>query len=202
MLPVISQGLLRVSTFSIAANSVSNADMAKLKTETVKKVAHPHLHARLAFLQRAAHLLEEQQLRTQLVVEPTPRTGNSENLNSASELEAPDLEKEVLVPSIQKSNPLAREMSSHTIAIIKKTKLRISPDLKRTICKRCSSKLIEGQSSFTRTENKSRDGRKAWAEVVVVTCQFCEMEKRIPLGQKRGRKKDQRSTKAPQGLGK
>ena len=157
--------------------------MAKTKAEGAKKVSHPHIHARLAFLQRAAQILEEQQ---HVSTDPQPELEKSFSKDiDDSRVWAP------------RSNAFARELSSHTTAVVRKTKIRISPELKRTICKGCSSKLIDGHSSFSKMENKSRDGKKPWAAVLVVTCKSCGMEKRFPQEQTRGTKKAARKETVP-----
>ena len=163
--------------------------MAKPRPESAKKIVHPHLHARLAFLQRAAQLLEEQQHSGEVGSESQHGTSKGLIDGYTSKAEAGDTARTF----IPKGNSIARELSSHTTAITKKTNIRIMPDMKRTICKRCSSKLIEGQSSESKIENKSRDGRKAWANVLVVTCLSCGMEKRFPKGQQKGSRKAKRS---------
>lgn len=169
--------------------------MAKSKADGPRKVPHPHLHARLAFLQQAAQLLEEQQHSRQSVEQPQPHAQDERDGEEGSDkVTSHKLDSS---RGFQfKSNVLARELSSQTTAITRKTKIRIAPGLKRTICKGCSSKLVEGQSSSSRTENKSRVGRKAWADVLIVTCLSCKMEKRYPVGQSRGTKKAQRKAKS------
>jgi ribonuclease P protein subunit RPR2 len=153
--------------------------MAKPKPESAKKVVHPHLHARLAFLQRAAKVLEEQQ-----------HAGGNDQQSAQGSLTNVERENEATAGLFDsKSNALARELSSHTTSIMRKTKLRITPEIKRTICKKCSSKLIEGHSSVSEMENNSRDGKKPWADVLLVTCLSCGMEKRFPKGQTRGTRK-------------
>jgi ribonuclease P protein subunit RPR2 len=163
--------------------------MAKGKPDGIKKVPHPHLYARLSFLQQAAQLLEEQQHSTPVKAGKQQNDGRQkQNLQPVHD----DTAKVLNFNSC--SNTIARELSSHTTAITRKSKLRIAPDVKRTICKRCSSKLIEGATSFSRIENKSRIRQKAWADVLVITCRSCNLEKRFPIGQTRGTKKVERNT--------
>jgi ribonuclease P protein subunit RPR2 len=168
--------------------------MAKGKVDGPKKVPHPHLHARLSFLQQAAQLLEGKQLPSQ---NATPQ-GHETVIEHSKTVGKPlsrkfDLHRSASQKFLFKSNPIARELSAHTTAITRKSKLCVAPKVKRTICKRCSSKLMEGLTSSSRIENKSRNGQKAWADVLVVTCLSCQMEKRFPVGQTRGRKKNERN---------
>jgi ribonuclease P protein subunit RPR2 len=169
----VHHGHFLTSTSSpISIVVASYAGMASKTVPKAKKVIHPHIHARLAFLQKAAQVLEEQQKKAAACSDPQKDSKHAV------------------------ANPLARELSSQTLTITRKTKIRISKDIKRTICKGCTSKLIEGHNSVSRTENRSRDGRKAWADVRVVTCLSCGLEKRIPTGQAQGTKKSQRNPKA------
>ncbi|KAK6336995.1 hypothetical protein TWF718_009782 [Orbilia javanica] len=75
---------------------------------------------------------------------------------------------------------LSRYYTSHLLSVSKKSVQRLSPAVKHTICKRCSSLLLPGKTSTTRVENKSKNGRKPWADVVVVTCGFCGAVRRFP----------------------
>lgn len=79
---------------------------------------------------------------------------------------------------------LSRQLASHILLVSNKSNVKLSKGLKRTICKRCTSVLIAGQTAQTRMENKSRGGRKPWADVLVNTCMACGMEKRYPVGAK------------------
>ncbi|TGZ83029.1 Rpr2-domain-containing protein [Ascodesmis nigricans] len=88
---------------------------------------------------------------------------------------------------------LARFYLNHFRSITKKSVTRLDPSVKRTICKRCDSLLVEGVSSTHRIENASKGGRKAWADVLVVECNACGAVKRFPVGidiikEKRGKK--------------
>ncbi|KAF3078045.1 hypothetical protein TWF569_003050 [Orbilia oligospora] len=75
---------------------------------------------------------------------------------------------------------LSRYYTSHLLSVSRKSVQRLSPAVKHTICKRCSSLLLPGITSTTRVENKSKNGKKPWADVVVVTCGFCGCTKRFP----------------------
>jgi RNase P subunit RPR2 len=77
---------------------------------------------------------------------------------------------------------LPRQLASHILLVARKSVTKLSPDIKFSMCKRCSSVLITGRTSEVRVENKSRGGRKPWADVMLVTCLTCGMEKRYPVG--------------------
>ncbi|KAF8426583.1 RNAse P Rpr2/Rpp21/SNM1 subunit domain-containing protein, partial [Tirmania nivea] len=84
-------------------------------------------------------------------------------------------------------NPaLSRFYLSILRSIAQKNVLKIHPNIKRSICKRCEVHLVPGVSCTLECENRSRGGRKAWAEVLVVRCGGCGAAKRFPVG--RGKK--------------
>ncbi|KAI0138107.1 Rpr2-domain-containing protein [Hypoxylon sp. NC0597] len=62
-----------------------------------------------------------------------------------------------------------------------KSQIRLSPAMKHTICKFCDSFLIEGETSSSIVENKSKGGKKPWADVLVVKCHACGGVKRFPV---------------------
>ncbi|KAI1408069.1 Rpr2-domain-containing protein [Hypoxylon sp. FL1857] len=62
-----------------------------------------------------------------------------------------------------------------------KSQIRLSPAMKHTICKFCDSLLIEGETSSSVIENKSKHGKKPWADVLVVKCHACGGVKRFPV---------------------
>ncbi|KAF3905117.1 hypothetical protein ABW21_db0202749 [Orbilia brochopaga] len=82
--------------------------------------------------------------------------------------------------SKQPSVGLSRYYTSHLLSVSRKSVQRLSPDVKRSICKRCSSVLIPGVSCTNRIENNSKNERKPWADVLVVQCNFCKACKRFP----------------------
>ncbi|KAF3908203.1 hypothetical protein AA313_de0202611 [Arthrobotrys entomopaga] len=89
-----------------------------------------------------------------------------------------------LPPSSHSSIGLSRYYSSHLLAVSKKSVQRLSPSVKHSICKRCSSTLTPGVSCTTRIENKSKNGRKPWADILVFQCNFCKACKRFPVHQR------------------
>lgn len=86
----------------------------------------------------------------------------------------------------------SRRLVSHIRAISCKSVLRLSPGMKHFFCSHCESPLIPGSTSSSMVENKSRGGRKPWADVLVITCKLCGTSRRIPLGAKRQPKRKER----------
>ncbi|KAI1379836.1 Rpr2-domain-containing protein [Hypoxylon crocopeplum] len=62
-----------------------------------------------------------------------------------------------------------------------KSQIRLSPTMKHTICRFCDTLLVEGQTSSSMVENKSKGGKKPWADVLVVKCHTCQGVKRFPV---------------------
>ncbi|KAI4850893.1 hypothetical protein E4T44_02477 [Aureobasidium sp. EXF-8845] len=77
-------------------------------------------------------------------------------------------------------------------AVSQKAQIRLSHDMKRSICKVCSTPLMPDTTSETRIENKSRAEKKSCADVLVIRCRNCHMEKRFPIGAQRQKKKAER----------
>lgn len=74
-----------------------------------------------------------------------------------------------------------------------KARIRLSPAVKQTICKYCDALLIEGETCTTMVENKSKGGRKPWADMLVRRCRACGNVKRHPLNSPRQKTKPLRS---------
>jgi ribonuclease P protein subunit RPR2 len=53
--------------------------------------------------------------------------------------------------------------------------------------------LIYGSTCTNEVENKSKDGKKPWADVLVRRCATCGLEKRFPVAAKRQKRRSQRS---------
>jgi len=74
---------------------------------------------------------------------------------------------------------------SHLRAVSLKGQIRLSAEMKHSICKRCDSRLVVGSTATRNMENKSRGGKKPWAEVLVISCNTCGVKKRFPVAAKR-----------------
>jgi ribonuclease P protein subunit RPR2 len=77
---------------------------------------------------------------------------------------------------------LSRFYLNHLRSVAKKSVIRLDPSIKRTICKRCDALLIPGVSCEHRIENKSKNGKKPWADVLIIECKACRAVKRFPVG--------------------
>ncbi|KAI2462745.1 Rpr2-domain-containing protein [Annulohypoxylon bovei var. microspora] len=76
---------------------------------------------------------------------------------------------------------LSRSLITDLRSASLKSQIRLSPTMKHTICKFCDGLLIEGETSSSIVENKSKGGRKPWADVLVVKCHTCGGVRRFPV---------------------
>ena len=141
-------------------------------------IRHKHLHSRISYLNQAATYLA-----TKDYVSADP---NSNRKGDKSPKQASVRESTNQWPSTQ-----PRHLLSQLRAVSLKSQIKLSRELKHSLCKRCDSLLVPGQTSIERTSNDSSGGRKPWADVLVVTCKFCGTMKRFPVG--RGPRQPKRS---------
>ena len=89
---------------------------------------------------------------------------------------------------------MARHLVTEVRSVSRKGLIRPSPRMKQTMCKRCDTLLVEGDTCKTLVENPSKDGKKPWADMMVIECNICGHVKRYPLGQARQKRRTQRVT--------
>ncbi|KAL2269508.1 hypothetical protein VTJ83DRAFT_1692 [Remersonia thermophila] len=87
---------------------------------------------------------------------------------------------------------LSRRLTTDLRAVSLKTRIRLEPAVKQTICKFCDSVLIEGQSCTSVVENRSKGARKPWADVLVRRCHTCGRQRRYPVSAPRPKRKTER----------
>lgn len=166
-------------------------------------VAQKHLHSRISFLYQASNyfnaLSESHSHSTkQYNLASEQDESSKRNLAEAtySEKGAENANPSIATPTMPnhlKGSGLSRHMSYQMRAISLKSQIKLTPEVKRTVCKGCESLLVPGQSCTEDVENSSRNGSKPWADVLVVRCNACCMEKRYPTGAKRQTEKTTRS---------
>lgn len=181
-----------------------------------KGVPNKHLHARVAFLQQAAKHLALLSLPGNATVnygnqdsdraaaEPPPRVPNTDS-SRGNEDRTPcfatssgDTTSETSLRRTHTHGGLARQLSSHSVQVARRSQIRLEKDVKRAMCRRCNMPLIEGETSKQAIENLSRGGRKPHADVSVTECCACGAAKRLPIGATRQLRKSKRPTqKAP-----
>lgn len=129
-----------------------------------------HIRARISFLHKAANLLQQHAYIKQ---KDCQEDGDNQNATSQS------------YPLI---SSLPRQYVSQMRGISLKSQQRLPIEVKRSICKRCDLILIQGTTCEGEIRNESRGQKKPWADVRVVRCRACGVEKRFPMCQKRSQK--------------
>ncbi|KAF2141072.1 uncharacterized protein K452DRAFT_194381, partial [Aplosporella prunicola CBS 121167] len=142
-----------------------------------KAVPNKHLHSRISYLYQAATYLAAQAM-------PGP--------DPLIETTAPTQPATQKASSAQPSLPYSYHLISHLQLVSLKAQVRLSHQVKHSICKRCSAILVAGSTSSSSVENPSRGGKKPWADVLVVECSVCGARKRFPVGATRQLKKKDR----------
>ncbi|KAF3052763.1 hypothetical protein E8E11_011119 [Didymella keratinophila] len=146
--------------------------MAKDKPPKPKGVPNKHLHARTTFLYQAA---------TYLTLQTARSTETETKIAVSSESSLP-----------QQPSPLALQLGADLHTVSRKAQLRLSVDLKRSMCKSCNAVLVPGRTATQKIENQSKGGKKPWVDMLVISCNRCGSKKRMPVGTKRQPKKRDR----------
>lgn len=153
-----------------------------------KTVPNKHLHSRISYLYQAANYLANQSAQ---------HAGQTKGKVSAMDVDpnaAQDPANEHREPGANAFPPgLPFYYASHLQSVSMKSQIRLSQDVKHSICKRCNAILIPGSTSSSKIENLSRGGKKPWADVLVVECNVCQAQKRFPVGAKRQPRKNERT---------
>ena len=165
---------------------------------------HKHLHSRISYLYQVALYLTQVQFSRPYQSEGLSTLNSNDLLTESFMVRSPVTDTAVLLPHVltrtphaqtSQRNPLdydnsanlctVRQTLSHLRRVSHKSQIRLSRGMKRSICRRCEAALIPGFTSKAYIENKSRKGKKPWADVLVVTCDACDFSKRFPIGAKR-----------------
>lgn len=134
-------------------------DNKKNNASTSKQVANRDNFARLNYLY---------QLSNHLITTPTSKTTTSSNNSSLQSF-------------------LARGYDRNLDLLSKRTLSKLSPSMKRTICKKCHVMLIPGLTMSIQMENKSKQ-QDDKCDVLVNKCLTCGECKRFPIGKDRNYK--------------
>lgn len=142
------------------------------KQKSAPSVVNRHNYTRASYLYQAANYLAEV----------------SHQFKHNSKLEANDASQRA-----KASQNLSRQLASDLKLVCQKNVIRQSPEMKHAICKFCNTTLLEGKTSRSVVENPSKDGKKPWADVLVVSCLTCGNTKRYPVAARKQRRKHLRS---------
>jgi ribonuclease P protein subunit RPR2 len=86
------------------------------------------------------------------------------------------------------SQGLPRHLTTHLRAISLKSKVRLTRDIKRSLCKHCNAVLVPDCSARVWAENTSKGASKPWADANMVECLVCGASRRFPVRNERQRK--------------
>ena len=189
--------------------------MAKDKSKS-KGVPNKHLHARIAYLQQAASYLttrpglepcsNDNDARD--LSHPRSKTGSAGNNaqprgeNAGVDSDRSNADRRVASTFIEPpSGGLPLLLSSHLTQVARKSQIRLHPETKHQICKRCGNVLAEGTTSFQYVENASKSGKRPRADVRVIRCMACGATKRWPTGATRQKKKSHRQSEKQEASG-
>jgi ribonuclease P protein subunit RPR2 len=105
---------------------------------------------------------------------------------------------EATAPRLNRTNfyqTVSRRLISDLRNVSQKSVIRMSPDLKHSICKYCDTILIDGSTCTNEIENRSKDGKKPWADVLVCKCNTCGFARRFPMAHERQKRRIYRTPK-------
>lgn len=180
----------------------SSCTMAKKKTPGVP---NRHLYTRISFLYQAATYLSVAGEQTREATSQKASEAEAEAEAAAAATAAGPIRAELdgtedkdhgmvgAGPPTKAAQNMSRKLLTDLRAVTLKSQIRISPDIKRTICKHCDTLLIEGQTCSSAVENKSKGGKKPWADVLVIRCHTCSREKRFPVDVQKQKRRSLRS---------
>ncbi|EXJ83806.1 hypothetical protein A1O1_07433 [Capronia coronata CBS 617.96] len=163
--------------------------MAKTKSSKANGAAPPvpnkHIHSRLSYLHQAAtHLAVARNRRStpinRIVRDPSTAPAGLPKSKSTDTQNASE----------------ASRLLGHLRGVSRKSQIRLAPEMKHSICKRCDSLLVPGRTSTELVVNYSKNGQKPWADVFEIRCVKCGTIKRFPVGitTKEGRGKGRSSS--------
>lgn len=151
--------------------------MTKAKAKTSKETGstpNKVLHCRTSYLYQAAIYLATRQRHSEALTTPATTVQN----NSQPEMSS----KSVF-------DPASRRLVSDLRSISLKAQIRMSPAMKHSICKNCDTMLTDGSTCYIEVENKSKGGKKPWADVLARKCNTCGLTRRYPMAAQRQKRK-------------
>ncbi|KAK0125055.1 hypothetical protein ONS96_008923 [Cadophora gregata f. sp. sojae] len=158
--------------------------MAKPKTGSVPNKA---LYSRVSYLyQAAAYMATQQQFSRSTGCRST---ADAEHHSKQTFETTPEI---LSNPRVSPSQPASRRLVSELRTVSHKVLMRMSPVMKHSLCKNCDTMMIDGSTCKNVIENRSKGGKKPWADILVRRCNTCGLEKRLPLNSARQKRRRQR----------
>ncbi|KAF2237880.1 Rpr2-domain-containing protein [Viridothelium virens] len=168
------------------------------KKKTIKRVSNPHLHARVSYLYQAVNYLFPRQSNVPQVAITTgdghplhPRNHDKvgEQDGCSAQIKqlpkADDQTSQGILDKGRDGSGLSRHLITHIRATALKAQVRLSHQMKHSLCKHCDTLLVPETTSCCFQENRSKGKKKPWADVHVIECLNCGTQKRFPVGSKR-----------------
>lgn len=184
----------------MAPITTNQAKMGKVKaSKGAGKIPNKAMHSRVSYLFQAATYLATQHSKApEALVESSTNRGSDAQAYGAmgmakAEMRAPSDSKALLQPA-------SRRFISDLRAVSLKAQMRMSPGMKHTVCKNCDTLLVDGSTCTSQVENKSKEGKKPWADVLLRKCNTCGMVRRFPVAAERQKRRPQRSTQDPENI--
>ncbi|PKS09501.1 hypothetical protein jhhlp_004118 [Lomentospora prolificans] len=160
------------------------------KQKPAARIQNRPIYSRMSYLYQAAAFLAHQETSLN---EASQNSSDSARQTQTQDSTTPEEKSKHGV-----NNIMARRFLSDLRAVSLKTQIRIDPSIKRTVCKFCDSILVEGQSCTSVIENKSKNGKKPWADVLVLTCGTCGRMKRFPVSAPKQKRRPLRGMERPE----
>ncbi|KAI0506158.1 RNAse P Rpr2/Rpp21/SNM1 subunit domain-containing protein [Xylaria bambusicola] len=155
------------------------------KAKTNGSIPNKHLYSRLSYLHQAAAFLGSQ-------LGKTPISHQNAAVSDISKDTSEPLAAQPSPTSDQLRLNFTRHLLTDLRATSLKSQIRLSPAIKHTICKYCDTLLVPGETSTSVVENKSKHGKKPWADVLVVKCNTCGRVTRCPIHTPRQKRRPNR----------
>jgi ribonuclease P protein subunit RPR2 len=166
----------------VKAKIPNAANAANIKAPKAASVPNKSLHSRVSYLYQAAMYLATKQQHSgpphAIEASTDVHTESATNTEASDAKTSPD----------QTLRPVSRRLVSDLRGVSLRMQMRISPTMKNSICKNCNTMLIDGSTCMSEIENKSKGGKKPWANLLIRKCTICGLAKRFPLAERQKRR--------------
>lgn len=184
--------MFEIETSSFSLDLLCNSDtMAKKKAPAIQ---HRAMYTRMSFLYQAATCMAMVEA-GEPDSETSPQAAPPAAADSDAHMEEDDGHEDDTKhdeSSTTTTQALSRRLLTDLRSVTLKTQIRMNSDIKRTICKYCDTLLVEGQTCTSTVENKSRGGRKPWADLLTIKCHTCSRKRRYPVNAPRQKRRPHR----------
>lgn len=157
-----------------------------------KSVPNKHIYARVSYLYQAAtYLATNKKIAiTNNDWQETYSANSSEGVQGGNATKSDNASTHTGDPRIAMGSQ--KYLVSHLRAVSLKGQVRLSREMKRSLCKRCDAYMVPASTYLSSLENQSRQSKKRCADVQVLACVSCGATKRFPIGASRQKSKNDR----------